>query len=86
MEVYEYEHATIKLHKHNGLIRSIIKWENAPASYKLAKQLSKILHSYLQLPHSYNVQNSMHLMMDRGFAGYRVRKASWGGGMLSCSV
>jgi hypothetical protein len=38
-------YATIKLHKHNTPIRPIINWKNAPA-YKLAKQLSKIFHSY----------------------------------------
>jgi sugar (pentulose or hexulose) kinase len=47
-------HATIKLHKHNTPIRPIINWKNAP-TYKLAKQLSKTLHNYLQLPQTYNV-------------------------------
>jgi hypothetical protein len=56
-------HATIKLHKHNTPVRPIINWKNPPA-YELAKHLSKTLHSYLQLPHTYNVQNSIHLMTD----------------------
>jgi sugar (pentulose or hexulose) kinase len=56
-------HTTIKLHKHNTPIRPIINWKNAP-TYKLAKQLAKILHNYLQLPHTYNVWNSVHLITD----------------------
>ena len=56
-------HATIKLHKQNTPIRPIINWKNAPA-YELAKQLSKTLNIYLQLPNAYNVRNSMQLMTD----------------------
>jgi hypothetical protein len=56
-------HATIKLHKHNIPIRTIINWTNAPA-YKLVELLSKTLHSYLQLPYTHNVQNYVHLMTD----------------------
>jgi hypothetical protein len=37
--------------------------ENATA-YKLATQLSKTIHSYLQLPYIYNVRYSVHLMTD----------------------
>jgi hypothetical protein len=50
-------HTTIKLP-----IRPIINWTNAPA-YKLAKQLTKTLHKYLQ-PYTYNVQNTMRLITD----------------------
>jgi hypothetical protein len=56
-------HATIKLHKHNTPIRPIIYWKHAPA-YQLAKQLPKILHNYLQLPNTYNIQNFIQLMGD----------------------
>jgi hypothetical protein len=56
-------HVTIKLHKDNRPIRPIITWENAP-SYELAKQLFRILNNYLQLPYTYNIQNSIHLMTD----------------------
>jgi hypothetical protein len=56
-------HATIKLHKENKPIRPIINWRNAPA-YEIAKQMSKTLHEYLQLPYTYNIQNSIQLMTD----------------------
>jgi sugar (pentulose or hexulose) kinase len=56
-------YAAIKLHKENKPIRPIINWKNVP-TYKLAKQLSKTLHNYLQLPYTYNIQNSIHLMTD----------------------
>jgi hypothetical protein len=54
-------HATIKPHKVNTPIRSIINWKNAPA-YELAKHLAKTLHSYLHLLYTYNIRNSIHLM------------------------
>jgi hypothetical protein len=44
-------HATIKLHKPNTPFGPIINWKNAPA-YDLAKQLTKTLHSYLNLPYT----------------------------------
>jgi hypothetical protein len=56
-------HATIKLHKHNTPIRPIVSWKQAPA-YQLAKQLVRTLHDYLQLPNTYNIQNSIQLMGD----------------------
>jgi hypothetical protein len=56
-------YATIKLHKDNKPIRPIINWKNAPA-YELAKQISKTIHNYLQLPYTYNIWNSIHLMTD----------------------
>jgi hypothetical protein len=56
-------YATIKLHKENKPIRPIINWKNAPA-YKIAKQVSKTLHNSLQLPYTYNIQNSIQLMTD----------------------
>jgi hypothetical protein len=56
-------HATIKLHKPNAPIRPIINWKNAPA-YELAKQLTKTLQNYLNLPYTYNVPNSNQLMTE----------------------
>jgi hypothetical protein len=53
-------HATIKLYRHNTPIRLMINWTNAPAF----KQLTKTLHKYLQLPYTYNAQNTMHLLTD----------------------
>jgi hypothetical protein len=44
-------YATIKLHKENKHIRPIINWKNAPA-YEIAKQVSRTLHYYLQLPYT----------------------------------
>jgi hypothetical protein len=46
-------HATIKLNKPGTPIRPIINWKNAPA-YKLAK----LLQNHLQLPYTYNIQDS----------------------------
>jgi hypothetical protein len=56
-------HATTKLHEPNTPIRPIINWKNAPAC-ELAKQLAKTLHNYLNLPYTYNVRNSNHIMVD----------------------
>jgi hypothetical protein len=56
-------HATIKLHKLNIPIRPIINCRNA-TGYKLAKHLAKLLHNYFDLPYTYNVRNSIHLMTD----------------------
>jgi hypothetical protein len=56
-------YATIKLHKENKPMRPIINWKNDPA-YEIAKRLSKTLHKYLQLPYTYNIQNSIQLMTD----------------------
>jgi hypothetical protein len=58
-----YFYFYFSLHKENTPIRTIINWKNVPA-YELAKQLLKILHSYPQLAHIYNVRNSIHLMTD----------------------
>jgi hypothetical protein len=56
-------HAKVKLHKASIPIRPIINWRNAPG-YKLAKCLIKLLHNCLDLPYTYNVRNSAHLMTD----------------------
>jgi hypothetical protein len=56
-------YTTIKLHKDNKPIRQMINWKNAPV-YELAKQISKTLHNYLQLPYTHNIRNSIHLMTD----------------------
>jgi hypothetical protein len=59
-------YATIKLHKENKPNRPILNWKNAPA-YELANQVSKTLHNYLELPYTYNIQNSIQLMTDLKF-------------------
>jgi hypothetical protein len=56
-------HGTIKLHKPNTPIRPKINRKNAPA-YELVKKLTKALHNYLNLPYTYNVCKSNHLMTD----------------------
>jgi hypothetical protein len=56
-------HATLRVHKYNTPIRQTINWTNDPA-YELPKQVSKLLHSYLQLAHTYDIRNSIHLMTD----------------------
>jgi hypothetical protein len=56
-------YTTIQLQKENTPIRPIISRKNVPA-YKLAKQLSKTLHNYLQLPYTYNVRNTVRLITE----------------------
>jgi hypothetical protein len=33
-------------------------------TYEIVKHISKTLHNYLQLPYTYNIQNSLQLMTD----------------------
>jgi hypothetical protein len=57
---------TIKLHKPGTPIRPIIiiiNWKNTPA-YKLAKHIAKLLHNDLQLPYTYNIQDSKTLITE----------------------
>jgi hypothetical protein len=56
-------HATIKLHKQNTPIRPIINWKKCPC-IRISKTTIKTLSNYLQLPYTYNVQNSVQLMTD----------------------
>jgi hypothetical protein len=42
-------------------IRPVINWRNAP-TYELAKYLTKTLHSYLYLPYTYNIHNSIYVI------------------------
>jgi hypothetical protein len=42
-------------------VRPVINWRNAPG-YKLAKKLAKILTSYISLPFTHTVKNTIHLM------------------------
>jgi hypothetical protein len=51
-------HATIKLHKPNSPIRSIINWKKASA-YELAKDLTQALRNYIHLPYTCNICNSI---------------------------
>jgi hypothetical protein len=53
----------IKIHKQNAPIRPIVNWQQAPA-YKLAKLLSDRLTAELQLPFTFNVKSSPHLMLE----------------------
>jgi hypothetical protein len=53
----------IKIHKENAPIRPVINWRNAPA-YKLAKILTKKLQTYIPLPYTFKVKNSVHLIED----------------------
>jgi hypothetical protein len=55
--------ALIKIHKQNAPIRPIVNWQHAPA-YRLAKHLSDTLKHMLQLPFTFNVQNSQQLMTE----------------------
>jgi hypothetical protein len=56
-------YTTINLHKPNAPIRPIINWKNEPA-YELAKQLTKTLQNYLNLPYIYDVRNSNQLVTE----------------------
>jgi hypothetical protein len=53
----------IKIHKADAPIRPVINWRNAPA-YKLAKMLTKKFQTYISLPYTFNVKNSIHLIED----------------------
>ena len=53
----------IKIHKADAPIRPVINWRNAPA-YKLAKMLTKKLQTYIPLPYTFNVKNSVHFIED----------------------
>jgi hypothetical protein len=53
----------IKIPKLGSPIRPIINWQHAPA-YRLAKLLSEKLQQELQLPYTFNIKNSQHLMME----------------------
>jgi hypothetical protein len=54
-------HGTIKLHKSNHPVRSIIDWQDSPG-YKLAIFLAKILKDTIQLPYAFNVSNSINFI------------------------
>jgi hypothetical protein len=51
----------VKVHKEGAPIRPIINWKNAPA-YKLAKLLARKMKTYIPLPYTFNVKNTVHLM------------------------
>jgi hypothetical protein len=53
----------VKIHKEGAPIRPITNWRNAPA-YKLAKLLTKKLHTYIPLPYTFNIKNTVQLMTD----------------------
>jgi hypothetical protein len=53
----------LKIHKSEAPIRPVVNWQHAPA-YKLAKLLSDRLQYELQLPYTFNVKNSIHLMSE----------------------
>jgi hypothetical protein len=51
----------IKVHKERSPIRLIVNWTNAPA-FKIAKLLVKKLETFILLPNTFNVRNSVHLI------------------------
>jgi hypothetical protein len=53
----------VKVHKEGAPIRPIVNWKNVPA-YKLAKLLARKLHTYIPLPYTFNVENTMQLIND----------------------
>jgi hypothetical protein len=53
----------IKIYKADPPIRPVINWRNAPA-YKLVKKLTKKLQTYIPLPYTFNVKNSVLLIED----------------------
>jgi hypothetical protein len=53
----------IEIHKESAPIRPIVNWKNAPA-YKLAKMLAKKLTSYIPLPYTFNICNTVQLLND----------------------
>jgi hypothetical protein len=54
-------HGTIKLHKDNLPIRPTVNWKNSPG-YKLAQLVSSTLSTTLQLPYTFNINNTLSLM------------------------
>jgi hypothetical protein len=48
----------IKVHKEDTPIRQIVNFRNAP-SYNLAKMFTNTLKTYIPLPYTYNVLNSI---------------------------
>jgi hypothetical protein len=55
--------ALLKLHKTPLSVRPIVNWCNSPA-YKLATYLTKILKQNIQLPYTYNIKNTPHVIKD----------------------
>jgi len=53
----------IKVHKDGTPIRPVVNWRNAPV-YKLAQSLVRKLTSYIPLPFTYNIKNTVQLMDD----------------------
>ena len=51
----------IKVHKDNMPIRPVVDYSQAPA-YLLAKELNNILDTFLPLPNTFNVMDSLQLM------------------------
>ena len=51
----------VKVHKEGAPIGPIVNWKNAPA-YKLAKLLARKIHTYIPLPYTFNVENTIKLM------------------------
>jgi len=51
----------IKIHKDDMPIRPVVDYSQAPA-YQLAKKLNNILETFLPLPNTFNITNSMQLM------------------------
>lgn len=67
MEIHKHEpqsithiHGTIKQHKHQTPVRSIVKRKDS-LGYKLAKLIDILLKDTTQLPNVYNIQNSTNL-------------------------
>jgi hypothetical protein len=55
--------AYVKTHKDNQPIRPVINNTQAP-SYKIARFINKSLKSILNLPHTYNVENSQQVAQE----------------------
>jgi hypothetical protein len=53
----------VKGHKEGAPIRPTVNWKNAPA-YKLAILLARKIHTYIPLPYTFNVENTVQLMND----------------------
>ena len=53
----------LKVNKEGALLMPIVNCKNAPA-YKLAKLLARTIHTYIPLPYTFNVENSVQLMND----------------------
>jgi len=53
----------IKMHMADSPIQSSVNWKHAPV-YKLARMLASNLDTFIPIPHTFNIKNTIQLMND----------------------